>query len=417
MTDKPPKKRANQNEIPDVVLDQLLENYEKPDDLFGHGGIFDRLKERLVQRILEGELTAHLGFGKGELRPEGQDNTRNGYCPPKTVKTDNGQMQVSLPRDRDGSFEPVMVPKNARRLPGFDDAVIHLYSKGMTVRDIQDHLREIYKTEVSPDLISEVTDEVLKEVTEWQNRPLDDIYPIVYLDALVIRVRDGGRVAKKAVYLALGVNMDGNKELLGLWIGENEGAKFWLGVLTELRNRGLKDILIACVDGLTGFPEAIEVVYPKTKVQLCIVHMVRNSLALVNSRQRQEVAVDLRMIYQAATETLASDALEEFCGKWDARYPLIGKSWRTHWENLRTFFEYPPDIRKVIYTTNAIESLNHSLRKVIKNRKSFPNDDAVKKALYLGLRNAAKKWTRPVPNWPSALNRFAIEFGDRMPGS
>jgi len=326
-------------------------------------------------------------------------------------------MQVSLPRDRDASFEPVMVPKNARRLPGFDDAVIHLYSKGMTVRDIQDHLREIYQTEVSPDLISEVTDEVLKEVTEWQNRPLDDVYPIVYLDALVIRVRDGGRVVKKAVYLALGVNMEGDKELLGLWIGENEGSRFWLGVLTELRNRGLTDVFIACVDGLTGFPEAIEAVYPKTKVQLCIVHLVRNSLGLVNPGQRREVGADLKKIYQAATEASAAEALEEFARKWDPRYPLISRSWRTHWENIRTFFEYPPEIRKVIYTTNAIESLNHSLRKVIKNRKSFPNDDAVKKALYLGLRNAAAKWTRPVNNWPSALNRFAIEFGDRMPGS
>jgi putative transposase len=408
-------KKHDQSEIPEAILDQLLQNYEKPGDLLGQGGIFDRLKERMVQRILEGELTAHLGFAKGEPRPEGQENTRNGHCPPKTVKTAEGRIQVSLPRDRDGSFQPVLVPKNARRLPGFDDAVIHLYSKGMTVRDIQDHLREIYQTEVSPDLISEVTDEVIKEVTEWQNRPLDEIYPIVYLDALVVRVRDGGRVVKKAVYLALGINMEGDKELLGLWIGENEGAKFWLGILTELRNRGLKDVFIACVDGLTGFPEAIEVVFPKTKVQLCIVHMVRNSLGLVNYTQRQEAGADLKKIYQAATEVLAEEALEQFVRKWDARYPLIGKSWRTNWENLRTFFEYPPEIRKVIYTTNAIESLNHSLRKVIKNRKSFPNDDAVKKALYLGLRNAAAKWTRPVSNWPGALNRFAIEFGDRMP--
>lgn len=408
-------KRSNNLEISSELLDQILEGYQKPEDLFGNGGIFDRLKERLIHRILEGELTAHLGFEKHDKRPEGQGNTRNGYCPAKTVKTDDGELQVRLPRDRTGSFEPVIVPKNARRLPGFDDAIIHLYAKGMTVRDIQDHLREIYKIEVSPDLISEVTDEVLKEITEWQNRPLDDVYPIVYLDALVSRVREGGRVIKKAVYIALGVNLDGNKELLGMWIGENEGAKFWLGVLTELRNRGLQDVFIACVDGLTGFPDAIEAVYPQTKIQLCIVHMVRNSLKLVNYKQRAEVAADLKAIYQSPTEELGLQALEDFTAKWKGQYPLISKSWTAHWENIRTLFDYPPEIRKVIYTTNAIESLNHSLRKVLKNRKSFPNDEALMKALYLGLRKACEKWTRPVKNWSSALNQFAIEFGTRMP--
>jgi putative transposase len=410
-----PTKRSNSLEISQQVLDQLLEGYRKPEDLFGTGGIFDRLKERLVHRILEGELTAHLGFEKHDERPEGQDNARNGYCPAKTVKTDDGELQVRLPRDREGSFEPVIVPKNVRRLPGFDDAVIHLYAKGMTVRDIEDHLREIYKIDVSPALISDVTNEVLKEISEWQNRPLDEVYPIVYLDALMTRVREGGRVVKKAVYIALGVNREGDKELLGMWIGENEGAKFWLGVLTELKNRGLQDILIACVDGLTGFPDAIEAVYPKTKVQLCIVHMVRNSLKLVNHKQRREVAMDLKTIYQAPTEKVALQALKDFTAKWDGKYPMIAQSWTFHWENLRTFFDYPPEIRRVIYTTNAIESLNHSLRKVLKNRKSFPNDEALLKALYLGLKKASEKWTRPVPNWGSALNQFAIEFGARMP--
>jgi putative transposase len=408
-------KRSNLLKVSQELLDQILDGYQKPEDLFGQYGIFDQLKERLVHRILEGELTAHLGFGKHEKRTEGQDNTRNGLCPAKTVKTDDGEFQVRLPRDREGSFEPVIVPKNVRRLPGFDDAIIHLYAKGMTVRDIQDHLSEIYKIEVSPALISEVTDEVLKEISAWQNRPLDEVYPIVYLDALVTRVREGGRVIKKAVYIALGINIEGDKELLGMWIGENEGAKFWLGVLTELKNRGLQDILIACVDGLTGFPDAIEAVYPKTKVQLCIVHMVRNSLKLVNYKQRAEVAADLKTIYQAPTEQLALQALDEFTAKWKGQYPMIAQSWTAHWENLRTFFDYPPEIRRVIYTTNAIESLNHSLRKVLKNRKSFPNDDALMKALYLGLKKASEKWTRPVPNWGSALNQFAIEFGARMP--
>lgn len=392
-----------------------MEDYQKPEDLFGQGGIIAQLTERLVHRILEGELTAHLGYERHDKRPEDQDNARNGYCPVKTVKTDSGKLQVRTPRDREGNFEPVIVPKNARRLPGFDDAIIHLYAKGMTVRDIQDHLREIYKIEVSPDLISEVTDEVLKEVSEWQNRPLDEVYPIVFLDALVTRVREGGRVIKKAVYIALGVNLEGDKELLGMWIGENEGAKFWLSVLTELKNRGVLDIFIACVDGLTGFPDAIEAVYPKTKVQLCIVHMVRNSLKLVNYKERGEVASDLKTIYQAATEQLALQALKEFTARWEGQYPMIAQIWTTHWENARTFFDYPPEIRRVIYTTNAIESLNHSLRKVLKNRKSFPNDEALMKALYLGLKKASEKWTKPLPNWGSALNQFAIEFGERLP--
>lgn len=414
MPDKATRNTGN-HDFDDAVLDQLLESYQKPEDLFGQGGIIDELKSRLVQRVLEGELSAHLGYGKHEQRPEGQSNARNGHCPPKTVKTGTGEVKIRTPRDREGSFDPVIVSKYARRLEGFDEAVIHLYAKGLSVRDIQDHLKEIYKIEVSPDLISEVTDEVLKEVSAWQNRPLDEVYPIVYLDALVTRVREDGRVVKKAVYLALGITLEGKKELLGLWIGGNEGAKFWLGVLTELKNRGLKDMFIACVDGLTGFPDAIESEYPQTKVQLCIVHMVRNSLKYVNWKDRKAVAADLKKIYQAATEDLAERALEEFCAQWDERFPLIGQSWQRHWENLRTIFEYPPEIRRVIYTTNAIESLNHSLRKVLKNRKAFPNEDALKKVLYLGLQKASEKWTRPIQNWQATLNRFAIEFGDRMP--
>ena len=413
MPNRPTKKKDPELES---LLDRVLENYEKPEDLLGKDGIFDRLKQRLIERALEGELNAHLGYEKHEERPEGQSNARNGHCPPKVVKTRDGQLEISTPRDREGSFDPIIVPKNARRLTGFDDSVIHLYAKGLSTRDIRDHLKEIYQIEVAPDLISEVTNEVHKELTEWQDRQLDEVYPIVYFDALVAKVRDGGRVVKKAVYLALGVNMQGNKELLGMWIGENEGAKFWLGVLSELQNRGVKDMFIACMDGLTGFPDAVEAVYGQTKVQLCIVHMVRNSLRLVNWKERKKVAADLRKIYQAATEAQGLQALEEFEAKWDERFPMIGRSWRTHWENLRTFYDYSPEIRKVIYTTNAIESLNHSLRKVTKNKKSFPNDDALKKILYLALQKASEKWTRPIANWAGALNQFAIEFGPRMPG-
>ena len=412
---KKEKARTNDLKISDEVLDQILENYEKPEDLFGRDGIFAHLKERLVQRALDAELSHHLGYENGAQRPPGQTDARNGHGPAKTVRTDEGELRVRLPRDRDGDFEPVIVPNNVRRLSGFDDALIHLYASGMSVNDIREHLEKIYATEVSGDLISQVTNEVLEEVSAWRNRPLEEVYPIVYLDALVAKMREGGRVVKKSLYLALGLNMEGNKELLGMWIGDNEGARFWLQVLTELKNRGLKDMFIACVDGLSGFPEAIEVEYPKTKIQLCIVHMVRNSLKYVGWKQRKEAAADLRAIYTAATEEGAIAALVGFEAKWDDSFPLIGRSWRTHWENLRTIFEYPDEIRRVIYTTNAIESLNHSLRKVLKNRKSLPNEEALLKVVYLGLMRASRRWTRPLSNWAGALNRFALEFGERMP--
>ncbi len=410
MANKAAKKKPTESELINLVL----EDYENPEDLLGNGGLFDRLKAGIVERVLEGELNHHLGYEKHEQKPEGQSNSRNGCSPAKSIKTRDGELQIRTPRDRDGSFDPTLVPKNARRLEGFDDSVIHLYAKGMSVRDIQDHLKTIYGIKVSPDLISEVTDEVLKEVEQWQDRPLDEVYPIVYFDALVVKVRENGRVVKKAVYLVLGINMEGNKELLGMWIGGNEGAKFWLGVLTELQNRGVKDIFIACMDGLTGFPDAVEAAFPKTKVQLCIVHMVRNSLKYVSWKERKEVARDLKKIYQASTESLGKKALDEFEEKWGERFALIIQSWRQHWENLCTIYEYPDEIRRVIYTTNAIESLNHSLRKVLKNRKSFPNDEALKKVLYLGLSKASEKWTRPIANWGAVLNRFAIEFDERL---
>ena len=324
-------------------------------------------------------------------------------------------MPIEVPRDRDSSFEPVIIPKGQTRFAGFDDKIISLYARGMTTREIQGHLEEIYGVEVSPTLISTVTDAVTDEVKIWQNRSLDAVYPIVYMDAIRVKVRDNGHVMNKAVYLAIGITMDGVKEVLGMWVAENEGAKFWLQVVTELRNRGVQDIFIACVDGLKGFPEAIETVFPQAQVQLCIVHMVRNSLKYVSWKQRKEVAADLKTIYQAPTAEQAEMDLMAFEEKWDKTHPSIGQSWRRNWERITPFFAYSPEIRKVIYTTNAIESLNMSLRKVTKNRGSFPNDESMLKLLYLALNNIAKKWTMPIRDWKAALNRFSILFGDRMP--
>ena len=382
--------------------------------MFGSEGLLESLKARLVERALQGEMTDHLGYEKNGERPEESTNYRNGSSP-KTVRTETGAMDIQVPRDRDGSFRPVIVPKDARRLEGFDEMVISLYARGMTTRDISDQLAEIYKVDASADLISTITSEILEEVEAWQNRPLDQLYPIVFFDALVASVRgDDGRVEKKAVYIALGVNTDGCKEVLGMWIGGAEGAKFWLRVLTELKNRGMEDMFIACVDGLKGFPEAIEVEYPKTCVQLCIVHMVRYSLKYVGWKERKEVAADLKKIYRADTEKQALKELASFREKWDEKFPTIGDSWERNWSNLCTFFDYPKDIRKAIYTTNAIESLNHSLRRVLKNKKALVNDNALKKILYLGLQKASEKWTRPIHNWKAAMQRFTILYPDRF---
>jgi len=415
MPNRPKNKKRSKFQFEDNVLDRLMEDYDGPDDMFGSEGLLESLKVRLVERALQGELTHHLGYEKHSLRATESDNARNGSTP-KTLKTKTGEIQIEVPRDRDGSFEPILVPKGVRRLAGFDDMVISLYSRGMTTRDITDQLKEVYTVDVSADLISTITNEILKEVEAWQNRPLDDLYPVVFFDALVASVRDeSGRVVKKAVYIALGLNADGNKEVLGMWIGTSEGAKFWLQILTELKNRGMKDMFIACVDGLKGFPEAIAAEYPKTRVQLCIVHMVRHSLRFVGWRERKEVATDLKKIYRSMTASEAENELTIFREKWDERFPTIGESWERNWENLCTFFEFPEEIRKVIYTTNAIESLNHSLRRVLKNKKALVNDNALKKILYLALKKASEKWTRPIQNWGGAMQRFSILFGDRFP--
>lgn len=364
-----------------------------------------------VEAALNAELDEHLGYDRHQ--PATGNNRRNGHSS-KSLRTEEGQFELDTPRDRDGSFEPQLVKKQQTRFTAMDDQILALYAKGMSTREIVDMFQELYGADISPALVSKVTDAVLETVTEWQARPLDAVYPIVYLDCIVVKVRQDKQVINKAVYLALGVNLEGHKELLGLWFSENEGAKFWLSVLTELQNRGVQDILIACVDGLKGFPDAINACFPQTHVQLCIVHMVRHSVKYVPWKDYKPVTADLKAIYQAATEEEALAALEAFSQRWDEQYPQISKSWRNNWENLNTLFRYPPDIRKAIYTTNAIESLNSVIRKAVKKRKLFPSDDAAKKVIYLAVQQASKKWTMPIRNWKLALNRFMIEFEDRL---
>ena len=373
---------------------------------------FSRMLTKLtVETALNAELTDHLRHEKNT--PKTGTNTRNGYSS-KTLLIDDGEITLNTPRDREGTFEPPLIKKNQTRITQMDSQILSLYAKGMTTREIVATFKEMYDADVSATLISKVTDAVKEQVTEWQNRPLDSLYPIVYLDCIVVKVRHNGSVINKAVFLALGINTEGKKELLGMWLAENEGAKFWLNVLTELKNRGLQDILIACVDGLKGFPEAINSVYPQTHIQLCIIHMVRNSLKFVSWKDYKGVTAGLKAVYQSPTEEAALMALDAFANAWDGKYPQISKSWRAHWENLNTFFGYPPDIRKAIYTTNAIESLNSVIRQAIKKRKVFPTDDSVRKVIYLAIQSASKKWSMPIQNWRLAMSRFIIEFGDRL---
>ncbi len=364
-----------------------------------------------VEAALNAELDDHFGFEKHEQSEE--DNNRNGYTS-KTIRTEVGQFELDTPRDRAGSFEPHLVKKHQRRFTSMDDKIIFLYAQGMTTREIVMTFKEMYGADVSPSLISKVTDAVIEQVVEWQSRPLDVVYPIIYLDCIVVKIRQDKKVINKAIYLALGVNMEGHKELLGLWLSENEGAKFWLNVLTELQNRGVKDILIACVDGLKGFPDAINTVFPETQIQLCIVHMVRNSMKYVPWKDYKAVAADLKTIYKSATEDEALLELDNFSDQWDDKYPQISRSWRSHWLNVNTLFGYPKDIRRAIYTTNAIESLNSVIRKAITKRKLFPTDNSAMKVVYLAVQEASKKWTMPIRNWKPALNRFMIEFEDRL---
>ena len=396
------------------LLDELLKDYQSPEDMFGHDGLLQQFTKAVVERALQAEMTHHLGYEKHDPAGQHTGNSRNGKSK-KTIRGKRGQLEIDIPRDRASSFEPQLIKKGQTRFDGFDDKIISMYARGMTCREIQSHLQEIYGVEVSPDLISTVTDGVIDEVRAWQSRPLDAVYPILYLDALQVKVKDQGRVSNKAIYLAIGVNLHGTKEVLGMWSSETEGAKFWLSIITELKNRGVRDIFIACVDGLKGFPEAIETIFPKTQVQLCLVHLVRFSLAYVSYKERKAVATDLKLIYRAATAGEADQHLAAFAQKWDARYPSIAKSWRVNWARIVPMFGFPEEIRRAVYTTNAIESLNMSLRKVIKTRASFPNDDAAFKLLYLALRNIAKKWTMPIPNWSRAMQAFAIIYEGRVP--
>ena len=398
----------------EALLDELLKDYTDPQDILGEHGLLKQLTTRLVERALDAALTAHLGYAPHVRHGHAAGHARNGTGQ-KTGQMKTGPLALAVPRDRQGSFEPQLVKKRQRRLEGFDDKVLSLYARGLSTREIQGHLEDLDGTEVSPMLISTITDAVLDEVRTWQSRPLASVYPILYFDALFVKSRQEGPVQTKAVYLALGITMDGEKELLGVWLSESAGAKFWLSVFTELKNRGVTDCFVACVDGLKGLPEAIEAVFPKTQVQLCIVHKVRNSLRYVPWKERRAVAADLRAIYGAATLTDAEQALERFAERWDSKYPAISPSWLADWDRLSVLCDYPPAIRRVISTTNAIESLNYSLRKVLKGRGAFPNDEAIVKLLYMGLQHVAKKWTQPVPDWKAALNQFTMLFGEWVP--
>ncbi len=396
------------------LLDQLLQSYEKPEDLLGDGGILKQLTKALVERCLEAEMKTHLEAQTAQTQTPKPANRRNGHSQ-KTIKGEFGEAQIAIPRAREGEFEPVIVKKHQTRFDGFDDKILSLYARGMSTRDIQAQLQDLYGVEVSAGLISNVTNAVEEERKLWQNRSLERIYPIVYFDVLVVKVRQDGRVINKAIHLALAVNLAGNKELLGMWMTQNESSTFWLQVLTELQNRGLKDMFIACCDGLTGFPEAIEALFPPTTVQLCIVHMVRNSLSYGSYKDRKAVAADLRLIYTASTETEAEQHLMAFAAKWDKQYPTISKSWLNHWQRMIPFFAFPTEIRKAIYTTNAIESMNMTLRKVLKNHRAFPTDESALKVIYLAIQNISKKWTMPIREWRPALNQFAIAYEDRFP--
>jgi len=399
-------------EIRTELIDELLKDYQKPDDIIGENGLLKRFMKAVLERAMSAELTHHLGYEKHDPAGYKSGNSRNGTSG-KTVKGDFGEMEIEVPRDRTSTFQPQILPKHQTRFTGFDDKIVSMYARGMTTREIEGHLKEIYGVDVSPGLVSQVTEAVNEEVKTWQNRALEPIYGIVYLDCLYVKMRHEGRVENRAVYVAIGVDLEGKKEVLGLWTSANEGAKFWLCVLTELKNRGVKDMLIVCVDGLKGFPQAIEAVFPRAQVQLCIVHLVRASLNYVNWKERKQVAADLKPIYRAATAVEAEAQLDNFMATWGHKYKAIGKLWKENWQHVIPFFQFPAEVRKVIYTTNAIEALNRGLRKIIKNRGSFPSEESALKLLYLALQNISAKW-EAVQHWREALNQFEILWGDRI---
>ena len=393
-----------------ALANELAKDLKTPEDLNQLSAMLTKIT---VEAALRSEMSYHLGYDKDQPKLDTGGNSRNGYST-KLLRGDHGQIEIKTPRDREGTFEPQLVKKRQTRITGMDEQILTLYAKGMSTRDITETFQEMYGAEISAGLVSQVTNSVLEKVIEWQSRPLDVTYPIVYMDCIVLKIRQDKRVINKAIYLALAINLEGRKELLGMWISENEGAKFWLSVMTDLQNRGMKNMLIACVDGLKGFPEAINATFPKTKIQLCIVHMVRNSMKFVPYKDYKAVTSDLKSIYQSVTEDEALLELDRFSEKWDDKYPQISRSWRANWENLNTLFSYPADIRKVIYTTNAIESLNSVIRKSVKTRKVFPSDSAALKVVYLAIQAASKKWTMPIRDWKPALNRFIIEFEEEI---
>jgi len=395
------------------VIDELLAGARTEEEIVGPGGVLAQLTKRLVERAMSAELTEHLGYEPHQEPPGGTGNTRNGSTA-KTLATEHGPVRIETPRDRKGSFEPQIIRKGQRRFEGFDDKILALYSRGLSTRDIEAHLAEIYGVKVGRDLISRVTDAVMDDVREWQQRPLDDVYPVVFLDALVLKIREGGTVQRRACYLALGVTVEGEREVLGMWFQESEGAKFWMQVLSDLKQRGVSDILLCCVDGLKGFPEAIEAIYPNTVVQTCVVHLIRHSLKYVPRREKEQVARDLKPIYTAADADAAKVALEAFDEKWGTRFPVITQAWLNAWEYVTPFLAFPPELRRVVYTTNAIEALNRQLRKAIKTKGHFPNEEAARKLIYLAITNAVPAWTR-TRNWTTALLAFKIHFGDRLP--
>jgi putative transposase len=397
----------NKKEL-EAFAKEAAKGIKTPEDL---NEFSQMLKKITVEAALNAEMDEHLGYERNQKSTS--SNSRNGKSS-KRVKTEDGEFELNTPRDREGSFEPKLVKKHQSRFTSMDDKILWLYAQGMSTREIVNAFDEWYGAEISPTLVSRVTNAVIEQVVEWQSRPLDAIYPIVYLDCIVVKIRQDKRIINKSIFLALGINTEGHKELMGMWIAENEGAKFWLNVLTELQQRGVEDILIACVDGLKGFPDAINAVFPQTHIQLCIVHMVRNSLKYVSWKDYKAVTADLKRVYRSATEDEALLELERFAETWDGQYPQISKSWRTHWHNLNTLFNYPEDIRKAIYTTNAIESLNSVIRKAIKKRKIFPSDDSARKMVYLAIKDASKKWSMPIQNWRQAMSRFIIEFEERL---
>ena len=410
------KRNKKEKDAIDLMLDQIDFHGMTRDELAGENGLLRQITRRFYERALEAEMDTHLGYVKNDNAGDNTGNSRNGHTGKSVILDDNSTVEIGVPRDRNSTFEPVIIPKHERRAPLFNDQIISMYSFGMSCRDIQRHLRNVYGVEVSPELVSNVTESVAADVREWQSRPLEKSYPILFLDALRVNSRQDGKNINKALYVALAITWEGRKEVLGLWLADTEGAKFWMGVLTDIKNRGTEDILIACMDGLTGFPDAVRAVFPDTHIQHCIVHMVRNSTKFVSYKDLKAVCRDLKEVYSAINAESGHEALERFGEKWNGRYPMIQASWERNWNDLIEFFNYPNDIRRAIYTTNAIESLNFSLRKVTRNKSSFPDDESIYKVMYLAIKNASSRWTMPIKDWGLAVNQFAILFDGRVPG-